>query len=522
VPAEIELKLALDPSAVSRLERLSRVPAIAATRTGRAKTARVVSTYFDTAGGRLAEEGIALRLRRDGTRWLQTIKGPPLAGAGAGVHARDEYERRLAGPRLDAAHLATTPWHKLLGKLQKRGELVAQFTTDFTRRTLPLAFPEGTRALFSIDVGEIRAARKTTRRVPLSEVEIEVVRGNVQRAFEMALALVDDWPLSVATANKAERGYALARGKPDGWDKPVRAGDVAIPGAASAETALRAVAQECLHQIAANTAGLLHDSDPEWVHQMRIGTRRLRSCLALIAPLAPSGQFEAVIAETKWLAGILGGARDWDVFAQETLPPLATGIAQDPAAVAGLQRLRRRVAVRRRTARAEVQDAVRSRRFQRLVLTLGALIAAPRFGAPEGTDANALGAPAQAFAAHLIARRHRKILKRAESLAEGTAPERHAVRIAAKKLRYAAEFFASLFADKRTTIYLKRLGALQDALGHFNDAATATRLAAELASDHDPATVGAVGGWVAAQAAALRPELDRAWQRFAAAKRFWT
>lgn len=520
--AEIELKLALDPAALPRLARLARVPVIAAARTGRAKTARVVSTYFDNADGRLAQDGIALRLRRDGSRWLQTIKGPPLSGAGAGLHARDEYEHRLAGPRLDTKHLATTPWHRLLGKLTTRGELVAQFTTDFMRRTLPLVFPEGTRALLAVDVGEIRAVRKSARRVPVCELEIEIASGNILRAFDVALALVDDWPVAVATANKAERGYALARGKPDGWDKPVRARRVPLPAAATAEVALRAVAQECLHQVAANTAGLLHDQDPEWVHQMRIGTRRLRSCLALIAPLAPSDRLEAGVAETKWLAGVLGEGRDWDVFSQETLPPLAAGIAHDPAAVSGLQRLRRRVAARRRAARIAVQDALRSRRFQRLLLTLGALIAAPGFGGAKEADGSARSAPARAFAAQLIARRHRKILKRAASLAEGTAQERHAVRIAAKKLRYAAEFFAPLFSGKRTAIYLKRLGALQDALGHFNDAATATRLAAETAGDHDPATVGAVGGWVAAQAVALRPKLDRTWQRFAEAKPFWT
>ncbi len=522
MPAEIELKLALDPSAVRRVGRLSAVPAIAAARKGRVKTARLVSTYFDTAAGRLAQEGIALRLRRAGTRWFQTIKGPPLAGAGAGLHARDEYERRLARPRLDAAHLATTPWHKLLAKLLTRGELAAQFVTDFTRRTLPLAFPDGTRALLAIDIGAIRGLRSGVRRVPISEIEIEVETGNVARAFEAALALVDDWPVSVATANKAERGYALIRGKPDGWDAPVRARAVALAADALAETALRAVAQECLQQISANTAGLLHDRDPEWVHQMRIGTRRLRSCLALIAPIAPGGQFDAAIAETKWLAGLLGDARDWDVFAECTLPPLAEGIADDPAAAPGVQRLRRRVVARRRAARSTVQEALGSRRFQRLLLTLGALIAAPRFGAPEEASANGLVAPARAFAAHLLARRHHKLLGRAASLAEGTAEERHAVRIAAKKLRYAAEFFASLFAHKRTRIYLKRLGALQDALGRFNDAATATRLAALLAGANDPATVGAVGGWVAAQAATLRPELDRAWQRFADAERFWT
>jgi triphosphatase len=156
------------------------------------------------------------------------------------------------------------------------------------------------------------------------------------------------------------------------------------------------------------------------------------------------------------------------------------------------------------------------------MLSIGAALAEPRFGAPAQHERDALGARAGPFASALLDARHRKLAARGASLAEGTPDERHAVRIAAKKLRYAAEFFAPLFAGKRTRTYLKRLGALQDALGLFNDAATATRLAAELASGRDPATAGAVGGWVAAQAASLRPTLDRAWRRFNDAECFWT
>ncbi len=519
-PVEIELKLALDPAAVPRLAELPRAPAIAAARKGRMRTARLVSTYYDTIDGRLAREGIALRVRREGRRWLQTVKGPPLAGAGAGLSAREEYEWRIGGPRLDAARLAETPWRKPLAKLA--GRLVPRFTTDFTRRSVPLAFADATRAELAIDVGSIRTRGRPQRRVPISELEIEIARGNPAHAFEVALALLDDWPLRIATANKAERGHALARGGPDGWDRPVHAKTVALAAEVSAEAALRAIAQECLRQIAANVAGLLQDGDPEWVHQMRIGTRRQRSALALIAPLAREGQLDAVVAETKWLAGVLGEARDWDVFAVETLPPLRKGIAHDEAAATGLRRLARRAAARRSAARDVVREALRSPRFQRLVLTLGAALAVPRFGVPVATEGDALGASARAFATDLLDARHRKLIARGASLAAGTPEERHAVRIAAKKLRYAAEFFALLFAGKRTRAYLKRLGALQDALGLFNDTATATRLAAELASDRDPATVGAVGGWVAAQAASLRPALDRAWRRFEHAERFWT
>ncbi len=516
MPAEIELKLAVDPAVVPQLARLLRHPAIVAAKAGRARSSRVVSTYYDTSDFRLAREGIALRLRRDGPRWVQTVKGPPRAGAGAGLHVRNEHECRVAGPRLDATHLAATPWRKLLQRVERRRELAPQFVTDFVRKTLPLAFPDGTRAALAIDVGNIRSKRGAQRRVAIAELEIEIESGNSARLYELALALSSDWSLAVATANKAERGYALVRGEPDGWRNPVRARTADFPADATAEEALRAVARECLDQIAANAAGLLADRDPEWIHQMRIGTRRLRSCLSLMAPLAPPERVDPLVAEIRWLAGILGAARDWDVFGQETLPPLAAGLADDPPAIKGVQQLRRGVASRRSAARAAARAAVRSPRFQRLLLTTGAFCAMPRIGNPDGVGADASARP---FAAGLLARRHRKLMLRA---AAGTAEERHAARIAAKKLRYAAEFYAPLFPGKGTRAYVKALAALQDALGHFNDAATAVRLVAQLVGKADHATVGAVRGWVAARAVALLPELARAWRRFGRAKQFWT
>ena len=80
-PAEIELKLRLPRSAVAAVLRH---PAVAAVRRGRTRVATLRSTYFDTDDIRLARAGIGLRLRREGRRWLQTIKGPqdPRSGAG--------------------------------------------------------------------------------------------------------------------------------------------------------------------------------------------------------------------------------------------------------------------------------------------------------------------------------------------------------------------------------------------------------------------------------------------------------
>ena len=530
--AEIELKLAIDPDAVAvTVAALRRHPAVAALQRGRWRRAQVTSTYFDTPDGSLAAAGLVLRLRRYGSRWLQTVKGPPLAAAGAGLHARAEYECPVAGPHIDSARLATTPWRKLLGKALAGGLLAPRFTTDFERRTLALAFPDGTRAQLCVDSGEIRVegrrrpARTSLRkRAVIAEIEIEIETGSAARLFDLGVALTRDLPLVVATANKAERGFALAEGRPDGWHLPLRAQPVPlVPGAATTE-ALGQIALECLQQIAANAAGLLADNDPEWVHQMRIGTRRLRSCLALAGRYLPAETIDPLAAELKWLAGILGSARDWDVFATETVPPFATQFAADTTLAADIRRLRARIARQRTAARAAARAAVRSARFQHLVLGVGALCSASLRApaAPAGTATGEDVPKIEAFARKLLERRHRRLVGRGKVCMPGKPEERHALRIAAKKLRYAAEFFATLVHRKRARAYAQALADLQDVLGRGNDAVTAARLAALVSRGDRDRAAAALCGWVSAHGAATVPLLAPAWARFARTPRFWT
>jgi len=524
MPTEIELKLALDPAATSALLRH---PAVRAARRGRTRTARLASDYFDTPDSLLAAEGIALRLRHSGRRWVQTIKGPPGPGAGAGLSARAEHEWPLASPELDLALLATTPWRKLLAAAPKHGGLVQCFATDFERRTVPLRFPDGTLALLCVDRGEIRATCDgSTRRAPIAEIEIELETGTVGNLYGLALALAADLPVAVMTTSKAERGHALRRGERDMVAAPVRARSVPLARDATTVDAVSTLVRDCLHQVAANAPGLLQDDDPEWVHQMRVGTRRLRSCLALVAPHAPSAALDHLESEIRWLAAVLGSARDWDVFTLETLRPIAAWFAGNEASAASLKRLRARALARGRAARAAARDAVGSPRFHRFLLSGGLLCTTPRFGTETSVSApsqpDPLGGPADEFARALLARRHRKLHRRTASLAGASPEERHAARIAAKRLRYVAEFFAPLFPRKRVRAYLKALTALQDVLGRLNDMATALRIAGETGGPATDAAIGVVCGWVAAQAAALEPDLAAVCENFADARPFWT
>ena len=275
MPTEIELKLSVDPKAASAPLRH---PAVTALRAGRMRTARVAASYYDTSDSLLADADVALRVRRIGKRWVQTIKGPAEAAAGGGLFARAEFEWPLTRPMLDYARLSATPWNKLIAKAKKRGGLERRFTTDFERRTVPLGFPDGTRAELCVDLGEIRAIQDgETRRASIAEIEIELEKGSASNLFGLAQRLAEDLPVAVMTTSKAERGYALLHGDRRAIGTPVRAGTIPLAADASTEEALAALVRGCLQQVAANAPGLLGDDDPEWIHQMRIGTRRLRS-----------------------------------------------------------------------------------------------------------------------------------------------------------------------------------------------------------------------------------------------------
>lgn len=513
---ETELKLRIAPDAAATL---SRHPLLRVIKRGPARRARVMSTYFDTPDDALATARVTVRLRRDGRRWLQTVKGQ--AATSGGMSARPEFEWPLTGPQLDPLRFATTPFRRTLGKAEQQG-LAPRFVTDFTRTTIPLAFADSTMAQLCIDVGEIRTADAgPLRRATVCEIELELEAGDPQRLFELAHALAADVPLAIETATKAERGYAL---RSTAARAPVKAEDAQLARKTSAGQAFAAIMRACLAQVEANAHGVVHDDDPEWIHQMRIGVRRLRACLSLARHGMPTERVEPLRVELRWLAQALGPARDLDVFVLATLPEFREAAARG-SGVAGLApamaRLATRASARRREARAEAKAAVASPRFVRLVLATAALAAAPEVNVARDANGSGLAKDARAVARPLLAKRHDALLALGAGLEHAAPGARHAARLAAKKLRYAAEFFAPLFSKKRARRYRKALAALQEELGGWNDAAVAAQLAASLAGQQAPAAA-AFAGWAAARGATRTDALAQAWAHFAAANVFWT
>lgn len=507
---EIELKLAIAPEHIAGLRRGTALKSLSQ---GAAPSRRKLrSLYFDTPDLALRQAGFALRIRRAGRSWIQTLKGG--GNAFAGLHERLELEWRLRQPALDLNALASAPAidDDLRAFFSNHGAALAPiFSTVFTRSAWPLTLPDGSWAELALDIGEIRTTERTEA---ISEVEIELRQGGQPQAlYEAALALLAQVPLVPEPASKAERGYALFTQAPAA---PVKAVSVALLADMPAGAAFEAMLRAALDQIQRNRAGWLLNGGPEYLHQMRIGMRRARSALALFGEVISAELRAPVSARLRELDQALGPARDWDVFVLESLPPIVDHMSSTQA----LQRLPAIAAQRRAACGAQAGAMLASGEYARAILDIALWLARRPW------QDNPLAAhPTLDHAHDVLEQRWQALLKAGKRLRRLSAPERHALRIRCKKLRYAAEFFAALFPKKRTETFRATLIALQESLGATTDAATAARLVKTLIdTTTDPLVIeesGIIIGWTSHADEAAQRRLRRTWIRVRNAKRFW-
>ena len=157
---------------------------------------------------------------------------------------------------------------------------------------------------------------------------------------------------------------------------------------------------------------------------------------------------------------------------------------------------------------------VASESFRMLTLELACLAAAdaPIDAAPPSLTG---------FASGILRKRWKRLLKIGKTLDDLDNPALHGLRLKAKRLRYAAEFFAPLFAEKSASRFIHRLAVLQERLGIFNDTTVAATLLRELNSRPGHAS-GLVLGFTAARGSRARPKIAAAWTRFRRRDPFWT
>ncbi|CAM4211257.1 Adenylate cyclase [Kerstersia similis] len=542
--SEQELKLHVPASARAGVEQeLAR---------GATENIALHALYFDTPTRELAQARVAIRLRREGDHWVQTLKTP-----GAHALARLELNHDRPGPVLDLSVYADTPVAPVLENLA--GELGVRYETDVMRQLRRVRTRQGVVEI-AYDRGWLRAGGLE---LPISEVEFELVSGHLQAVFQLGRRWQQKHGLVLDLRSKSERGDALATtalrleaagpaGAPETnqlrateisrfWaPRPIQ--PVVLTSRQSPAQALRVITQECLEQIARNaavlteidTAGVYAAGHPGHVHQLRVGMRRLRSAWRLFdgwASLPPLPLQQAA----RTIFGQFGANRDDDVLRDEILPALmAAGM---PA-----------ITLPESHAEQSAADSAGSRAVQGWLLDLLAwtldLTPATSSAKPAAAD------PATAHAAtdshtplngqdvaiipldaktetenlqRLLMQRlrkwHRSVVRDGRHFSTLDIDTRHALRKRAKRLRYGLAFAESLLPQGRLRAYRRKLAAVQDQLGVINDIYVADARFMQLSAEYPQAWFAR--GWFAARLGQLEQSAQATLRDLGRGPGFW-
>ncbi|MDX3899188.1 MAG: CHAD domain-containing protein [Sphingobium sp.] len=485
MPTEVELKLELDSPAADFLEASPLLE-------GKTSRADQRAIYFDTADHLLFRHGLSLRIRRTGRKRIQTIKAD--GGASAGLFDRREWEMPVTSDAPVPDDRSPIP-----ALLAEAGASVGPIFEVRVQRRSGLIEQEDARIELVVDRGAIMVGE---RQAPVCEIELELKSGAPQAMFDLARRIDAIVPVRLGALSKSERGYRLL----EPASRSFKAEPVTLDPAMTTAQAFQTIAHNCLRHYRLNEALLLSAREPAALHQARVAIRRLRSAFSIFKALFADPQAAHFRGELKWLAALLGGARDLDVIGEKMM-------AQDA--------LHDRIETARGLAYDAVEAALAAERVRALMLDLAQWLAIGGWlTAPETTANRTM--PIEDFAGHTLSRLRRRVKKDGRHIERLEDEARHEVRKDAKKLRYTTEFMGALFREKpqrrRQRKFLSALEGLQDRLGALNDLATMPNVLSDLGLSPDEEARGMAG---LDRKPGLLAGAARAHDALIAARKFW-
>lgn len=233
-----------------------------------------------------------------------------------------------------------------------------------------------------------------------------------------------------------------------------------------ADLATKEIHLGLLKTLESNIEGTQANLDSEFLHDLRVATRRIRSALSQIPGVFPAEVTERFKTGYAWVQEITGPVRDMDVyllalddyradlpdFLQDALDPLRAFLETHYAA--------------EQRALAKELD---SPQLDKLLKDYRAFLEAP---VPEQPLAANAPRPIKELADERIWKMYRRVIAEGRAIQDQSpAEELHELRKSCKKLRYLLEFFASLYPEKRINALVKIMKSLLDNLGAFQDLA---------------------------------------------------
>ncbi|MGD9546588.1 MAG: CHAD domain-containing protein [Candidatus Krumholzibacteriia bacterium] len=415
-----------------------------------AEALRFQVLFSDTFDWALHRAGWALEVQGSGYRLLDRAGGKVIAAAvESSVHA-PRFAWEFADPLL----------RSLLEPRLKIRALVGMLVVAGRGRRFDLRNPNGEMA----------------GRCDLTTLQL--VRGKLKEPFMVVCsfgALSDDSPLAIQAARLCrESGWEEA--PPVVLDQALARAGI-VPGAYSSKMAVsldpelstreafRRIAGNLVGVMRANLPGIRKDVDTEFLHDFRVAVRRTRSLLKLLDAVIPGGVLEEFVPVFRRIGRATGPLRDLDV---SLLKRNEYEAFVPPVLHPGLEDYFSELADRRREALTRLMDFLDGPDFQQGLDRWEAFLSLDPAAWPGGYDL--ADPPVGPTARREIARLYRQVLRRGKRVTrEGKDRSFHRLRIRCKELRYALEFFASLFPGTGHGKVVRRLKTLQDDLGEFND-----------------------------------------------------
>jgi len=202
---EIELKLLIQPQLIEKLINSSFFRRLKAKKENK----QLENTYFDTDNWLLQCEKIALRIRKDGNAYIQTLKTK--GKCEKGLHKRLEWEWPLDSNNLNTALIPAEHWPLAI----EYKNLKPIFNTNFQRKIWLFEHQDKqgniAKIEMALDQGVISSDFSANTEV-ICELELELISGNVNALNEIAYLLKKECPsLAPSDASKAARGFALIK-----------------------------------------------------------------------------------------------------------------------------------------------------------------------------------------------------------------------------------------------------------------------------------------------------------------------
>jgi CHAD domain-containing protein len=431
------------------------------------------ATYYDTPERLLARHGVSLRYRKgDVTPKVWTVKLPSSRPEVRHEHSRPgQGAGKVPPPLLD------------LVTAYRRGRALAPVVVLRTVRTVYEVADGDGRLLAEVADDAVSVLDGHDVALRFREIEVERVAGDRPLLDRIEALLLGAGAQAGAFVPKHLRAMgpvaAPVLGAP-ARRRTTYAGDVV------ADAIRRDVTRIFKHDPFARLRETMPNGDTP-VHQMRVGTRRLRSDLQTFQSLLDPQWTARLRVELAWLAEALGGARDVEVL-RERLRHTAAADPLAPADPASVARIDAVLAARQETALRELDAALHSRRYVKLLDALVGAVEEPRL-APLAWERSDEVLPG------IVSRPWRRLVEGGGGVVGAGAltpdlpdDDWHEVRKRAKRARYAADVVSAV-AGPQARLLAKAIGRAQGVLGEHQDAAIAAdawlAAAATEPGDHD-------------------------------------